>query len=155
MLNDSADEEQAEERLKQLIEAIGRQDKDALREIFSKNALDEAENFDDDADDLFRFIHGSVESWEKSSGPSVYESINYGHITKNVSSYYYIKTTEKIYFFLMRDYPVDTDHPDNVGLYLLLAVREEDEDKIYDGSQKILNDGDQKLQRSGIYLPIK
>ena len=55
--------------------------------------------------------------------------------------YYYVTTDNQKYFFLIKEYPVDTDHPENVGFYLLLIVHEEDRLNIYDGEQKILFDG--------------
>jgi hypothetical protein len=155
MLNGASDEKKAAAKLEQVIEAIKNKDKASLRALFSKKALSEAVDFDDNIDGLFDFIQGEVDSWEKSSGPSVSEESNYGHVKKVVSSYYYVNTDKQKYFFLLDDYPVYTDHPDSVGLYLLLVVKAEDREKIYKGDQKILYDGDKKLSRAGIYLPIK
>lgn len=155
MLNRDSDDKKAGARLEQVIETIKNKDKDALKAMFSKQALDEADDFDGSMDYLFEFIQGEIDSWEKSSGPTVFESNDYGHKTKEVSSYYDVNTDLQKYFFLLRDYPVDTDHPDNVGLYMLLVVKAEDEEKIWDGDQKIIYDGDQKLSHAGIYIPIE
>ena len=155
MLNKDNDEETANARLEQVLDAIKNQDKEAFESVFSKQAMDDADNFDGSIDSLFAFFQGEVDLWEKSDGPTVYESNNYGHVTKQVSSYYYVNTDKQKYFFLLRDYPVDADHPDNVGLYMLLVVKTEDEEKIWDGDQKIIYDGDQKLSHAGIYIPIK
>ena len=155
MLNKDSDDKKANVRLEEVIEAIENQDKDALKEMFSEQALDEADDFNGSMDYLFDFFEGEVDSWEKSSGPTVFESNNYGHKTKEVSSYYYVNTDKQKYFFLLRDYPVDTDHPDNVGLYMLLVVKAEDEEKLWDGDQKILYDGNQKISHAGIYIPVE
>ena len=155
MLNGDNDEKKAAAKLEQVIEAIKNKDKDSLKSLFSKKALSEAVDFDDNIYALFDFIQGEVDSWKKSSGPSVSEKNNHGHVEKVVSSYYYVDTDKQKYFFLLRDYPVDTDHPDNVGLYLLLVVKAEDEEKIWDGDEKIIYDGNKKLSHAGIYLPIK
>lgn len=155
MLNGGSDEKKADAKLEQVIEAIKNKDKDSLKSLFSKKALSEAVDFDDNIDGLFDFIQGEVYSWKKSSGPSVSEKNNYGHVEKVVSSYYYVNTDKQKYFFLLRDYSVYTDYPDNVGLYLLLVVKAEDREKIYKGDQKILFDGDKKLSHAGIYLPVK
>jgi hypothetical protein len=154
MLNRDSDETKANARLEQIIEAIKSKDKDALKALFSKEALNEAVDFDSNMNDFFDFFQGKVDSWKKPSGPTVFESNNHGHQTKEVSSYYYINTDKQKYFFLLRDYPVDTDHSDNVGLYMLLVVKAEDEKNIYDGDKKILYDGNRKLSHAGIYLPI-
>jgi hypothetical protein len=155
ILNKDDDETKANERLEQVIEAIKNKDKDVLKSLFSQKALSEVDDFDSSVNDLLDFFQGDVESWKKSSGPTVFESNDHGHVKKEVSTYYYVNTDKQKYFFLLRDYPVDTDQPDNVGLYLLLVVKSEDREKVYDSDQKILYDGDKKLSHVGIYLPIK
>jgi hypothetical protein len=155
MLNRDNTEKNAKAKLEKIIETINNKDKKTLKEMFSKRAINDSVDFDSNMVDLFGFFQGSVESIEKPSGPKVYESNDYGHKKKEVSSYYYVNTDKQRYFFLIRDYPIDTDSPDNVGIYLLLIVRAEDEEKIWDESQKILYDGNKKLSRAGIYIPIK
>lgn len=155
MLNKDSDDTKAAARLEQVIEAIKNKDKDAVKSLFSQKALGEVDDFDGNINDLLDFFQGEVESWKKSSGPTVFESNDRGHVKKEVSSYYYVNTDKQKYFFLLQDYPIDTDHPDNVGLYLLLVVKAEDREKIYDGSQKILFDGKKKISHAGIYIPIK
>ncbi|MGN6710785.1 DUF5104 domain-containing protein [Anaerocolumna jejuensis] len=155
MLNKDSDETKAQARFEEVIEAIKNNDKDAWKTIFSKQAAYDADDFNGGADQLAGFIQGEINSWEKLDGPTVFESNDYGHVKKEVSSYYYVNTDKQKYFFLLRDYPVDTDHPDNVGLYMLLVVKAEDEKNIYDGDQKILYDGKEKISHAGIYIPIK
>lgn len=155
MLNKDNDEKKAENVLTHVIDAIKNQDIDALNKIFSKQAVDDADDFDDGVDSLFRFVQGKIISFEKTSGPTVYESNDHGRKKKEVSSYYYVKTDSQKYFFLLKNYPVDTENPDNVGLYMLLVVKAEDKNDIYDGDKKILYDGDKKISHAGIYIPIK
>ena len=155
MLDSATDNEKANARLEQVIQIIEEQDKDALRALFSKNALIEAEDFDENADCLFKFIQGKIDSWEKTSGPHVSDSIDRGQKTKNVSSFYFVSTDKNKYFFLLEEITVDIKKPNNVGLYLLLVVKEEDEAKIWDGDNKILFDGRQDIPRFGVYLPFK
>lgn len=50
----------AEARIKQVIEALQNHDKDALRAMFSKKALLEAEDLDGRMDYLFNFLQGKV-----------------------------------------------------------------------------------------------
>jgi hypothetical protein len=154
-LNKDSDDTKANARLEQVIKAIRNKDKDDVKSLFSKKALSEADNFDGSVNDLFDFFQGKVDSWKKSSGPTVFESNNHGNKTKEVNSYYYVNTDKQKYFFILQDYPIDTDHPNNVGLYLLLVVKAEDREKIYDGDQKILYDGNKDIPRAGIYIPIK
>ena len=155
MLNLSSDGENAAILLEQVIESINNKDKESLAALFSERSLQEAPDLDENIDALFSFIQGPIEGWEKKSGPTVFETTNYGNEVKEVNSYFYITTSEQEYFFLFQDYPVYTGHPDNVGLYLLLVVKEEERLEIYDGDNKILFDGDTELKPAGIYLPIK
>lgn len=155
MLNTDSDDEQKIARFEQVIEAIKNEDKDALKALFSKQATIDTDDFDGGVDDLFQFMQGEIDSWEKSVGGSVTKLKENGHEKKEVDSYFYVTTNKQKYFFLLEDCPVDTENPDNVGLYLLLIVKAEDEEKIYEDDQKILYDGDKELSPSGIYVPIK
>ena len=155
MLDKDNYDEVANARMEQVLHSIKKHDKKALVSIFSKQALADSNDFDRSIDSLFDFLQGEVKSWKKSDGLTVNESNNYGHETKEISSYYDVITDQQDYFFLLRDYPVDTDHPDNVGLYMLLVVKAKDETKIWEGNQKILYDGNRKLSHPGIYMPIK
>lgn len=129
MLNNRNDDEKAENRLEEVIEALENNDKDAMRAIFSKQALDDADDFDGNMEHLLELFQGGIDSWEEPIGASVSEE-NYNlHAKIEVSSYYYVITENKKYFFLLLDYPTDTDNPDNVGLYMLLVVNAEEEKK--------------------------
>ena len=153
MFDDSSSK--AAKRLEQIIGIINDNDKESLKELFSQKSLDDSDYFDENLDHLFEYIQGEITSWEKSSGPSVSESNNYGHKKREVNSFYFLTTDTQKYFFLITDFPIDDDNPDNVGLYLLLVVKSEDREKIYDGDYKILYDGDNDIIRSGIYIPFE
>lgn len=155
MLNIANDEGKANAKFEQVFNALKNKDKDALKSLFSKKAVNDSSNFDGELNHLFKFIQGEITSWEDSgSGPTVFESNNHGGETKEVSSYYYFITNKQKYFITLRDYPVDTDNSDNVGLYMILFVKVEDKEKIYDGKNKIIYDGKKKLSHPGIYIPI-
>src|SRR5690242_19766461 len=98
MLNRDSDETKANARLAQVIEAIKNKDKDTVKSLFSKQSLSEAVDFDSSIDDLFIFFQGKVDSWKKSSGPTVFESNDFGHTIKEVSSYYFVDTDKQKYF---------------------------------------------------------
>lgn len=155
------DERQSFNRLEQVMDAIETKDTNALKALFSKNALDAAVDFEENAEILFEFFQDGIVSMEKSGGPGVYESKSSkkGEHLKLIRSYYYIQVETETYFLLMRDYPIDISNPDNVGLYLLLVVKAEEKAKIWDENEKILYDtvnGElQPIPRSGVYLPFK
>jgi hypothetical protein len=155
MLNFSTDEAKADARIKAITEAIANRDGKKMEGLFSKKAHTANPNFATDSEELFAFIKGNITSWEKSSGPTVFESNDYGKKVKEITSFYHVHTDAGTYFFLIKDYPVDDFDLDNAGVYMLLAVRDENDEEIYDESRKIVYDGKKKLSHAGIYIPIK
>lgn len=123
--------------------------------MFSKRALEESEDFDENAKLLFEFFEGEVISWEKSSGPTVYKSVNYGEVIKEVDSYYFVETDKTTYYFLINDYPEDDVNTDNEGLNMLLVVLADNRLDIYVQENEILFKDGEKISPPGIYLPIK
>jgi len=67
----SNDGQKADDRMKQIVEAIKNQNKEDLKKLFSKQALSEANDFDENTDYLFDFIQGEIISWEKADGATV------------------------------------------------------------------------------------
>lgn len=155
----TGDEKTSMNRLEQVLEAIENKDNNALKSLFSQEALNETENFEKDINALFEFFQGKVISKEKSDGPTVFDSIDGGKRRQKISSYFYIQTEKQKYFILMDDFPIDTFNPDNEGLYLILLVKAEDEEKIWDENEKILYDivnGEIiDIPHSGIYIPYQ
>lgn len=141
----SDDGQKANARLEQVIEAIENRDKNALRAMFSQQALAEAEELDERMDYLFDFIQGDIESWEEIVAGATSESIRQGNKVKKSRSWYYVDSDKEKYLFFLLEYPVDTEHPENVGLYMLQVIKAEDEDTQFDGGQDILC--------AGIYRP--
>lgn len=137
--------QRADARLEQVIEAIENHDKDALRAMFSKQALDEAEDLDGRMDYLFEFVKGDIISWESIVSGAIDGSIKDGHKVVKSKSWYTVKTDQEDYIFFLLEYPIDTDHPDNVGMYMLQVIKAEDRKTQFDGGQHILC--------AGIYSP--
>ena len=146
MLNSSDDAKKANARLEQVLEAIKNQDREALKTMFSKQALDEAKNIDDGLDYLFELFQGEVESWKNMNGePSSAGTYEYGKKTRwEISALYYVNTDKEKYFFFIKEYTVDNDNPDNVGMYTLLVMTEEEKRTQW---SKLVNDP------PGIYMP--
>lgn len=134
-------EKRSNVKFEEILEAIKNKNKDALKSMFSEKALREAADFYGSVEKLFNALEGEPDLWEwNDEGEKGSESSRDGYITKLVSSYYYVICDGEKYFFLIDEYTVNSQEPDNLGLSLLLVVREEDESKIYDDTQKILFD---------------
>ena len=138
-----------------IVKAINEDDKGAIQLLFSKNILDEVDNLDENIEIMFAFIQGTIESWEKLTGSGISDLRSEGHRKRTNNAYYYVNTAEHQYFFLLHNCSIDSLSPDNVGLQLLLVVRAEDENEIYNGDNKILFDGTIRIPRVGVYLPIE
>ena len=119
-----------DDRMEQLKTALNNGDKKQLKGMFSKQALSEAERFDENLEALFSLVDGEIISWERTTGPGTNENLDYGHITKTVYAYYTMDTSEQKYSVFILVHAVDTDTPDNVGLYALRVVRAEDKGKL-------------------------
>ena len=129
-------------RFEKVIEALEKKDKEALKAVFSKKALLDADDFERRIDYLFDFFGGTVESWEK-TGHGGGSSSGGGKI-EYWDLFYEVITKKDVYSFYMLIYPVDERNSDNVGLYALRIVKKEDED-----TQMFKKD----ISKAGIYVP--
>jgi len=124
------DNDFADARMEQLFNAVKWRNKDDIKEMFSKKAIEKAEAIDIGVDCLLSFIQGEVVSWNRDESPMVFDSVENGGKTKQLVTWYTLDTDEQSYFVLLVDYPVDSIDPENVGLYLIRILRVEDENKL-------------------------
>jgi len=118
----------AEKRMKQVVQAIENQDRNALKAMFSKQALDEADDFEESMDYLFELFQGQGKMKIINFDLGVVsESIEYGKRAKEVKSACDVITDDQGYVFFLIDYPVNTLEPDNVGLYTLRITDSEED----------------------------
>ena len=122
------DTEIAESALEQILDSIKNQDEEALKSVFSKKALVEAEDIDGGVAYLFDFVQGNVISYDFETGPGSYESIENGKRWEKLFTWFNVVTDQEEYVFFILQYSEDTFDPDNVGVYSLRVVKAEDED---------------------------
>lgn len=134
----------ANTRLEQVIQVINSKDKEALRAMFSEQALSEAEDLNGRMDYLFQFVQGNIVSWKEIVAGATDASNNHGHKVEKSTSWYSVKTDKEEYYFYLIEYMEDTDHPENVGLYMLQVLKMKDVENQSDGGDKIC---------AGIYKP--
>lgn len=147
-----SNEEVADGKLTQIINSIENEDEELIKALFSNRALEESKDFSKNAKLLFEFFEGEIVKWEKSSGPTVYKSVDNGDVVKEVDSYYFVETDEATYYFLINDFPIDDINSDNVGLNMLLVVLAENRLDIYDQDKEILFKDGEKISPAYIYL---
>lgn len=116
--NNMQEEQKADERILQIVSAIKADDESALKSLFSRKAIDEADDFDGELDSLFDFIQGDISSWERSDWSSD-ETVRNGGTSLMLRSDYKVVTDVEEYSFFLIDYTVDTIDPNNEGVYML------------------------------------
>lgn len=143
--------ERAEENAKmdEVLEAIKNKDNTKLKELFSKNVISQLESFEQNIMDLFDYYQGEVVSYDDWGGSGGEETWDYGNKQKILYLSYDVKTTYKEYRFAIKYIIVDTDVPDNVGIYSLYIIKMEDDIEPQLGYR-----GDNKFT-PGIHIGVK
>lgn len=133
--------QKADARFEKVLQAVKDHDKVALRAMFSEQALNETEDFEEQMNYLFGFIKGDIQSWESNVSGGLDGSYSHGQRMSKVRSWYTVKTDKEEYLFFMYEFTEDTEHPENVGLYMLQVIKAEDRAMQFDGGQDILMPG--------------
>ena len=139
-----SEDKKADARIEQILPAIRDQDRKIIKALFSKQAVNESNDFDSGIDYLLSFFQGNVKSWERDKWSSG-ESIEHGKKSVMLRSWYTVETDIDKYMFFIIDYTEDTINTDNAGLYTLRVIKAEDKDTQFTYWQ------DMKL--AGIYKP--
>ncbi|MCL2676227.1 MAG: DUF5104 domain-containing protein [Firmicutes bacterium] len=140
-----SDDKKVDAHFGQLTDAIKNKDKDAIKTIFSKQALEEAESIDESIEYLLTLIQGEIKSWKNENWGSDGVVENGKTVLTEIKSWYKVTTEKDEYLFFLLDYTKDIKNPDNVGLYTLRAIKEEDRETHFTYWQ------DMKI--AGIYMP--
>lgn len=128
VISDDSDKK-ADARIEQILETLKTGDKEALKAMFSKQALSEADDFDGNLDALFHYVQGSIQSWESTGaygGSDDKNADGTGNRKKEIESTYVFKTSEQEYQIAIYEYTIDTANPDNVGVYSLCIISTKD-----------------------------
>ena len=140
----SNSDRKADQRLKQILETLQNEDKDALKAMFSEQALAESDDFDGSLDYLFEFFQGNIESWKRDRfmADGLVEG---GKKSVIPIAWYTVVTDEDQYMFFTIDHVEDSINPDCAGLYTLRVIKAEDEEAKFSSWQK--------MRMPGIYKP--
>lgn len=134
----------ADARLEEILVAITENNGDELEKMFSKTALSQANDFQEQEENLFQLFQGTVESWERTGFTSPTSVENGEKVVQSVS-WYDVVTDEMEYVFFTIECTEDIKEPDNIGLSTLTVVKKEEEDSKLTYWQD--------MQIPGIYLP--
>lgn len=139
------DDAKAAYQLEQVIEAVKAHEKEALKAAFSKQALSEAVDIDEQIGHLFEFVQGSVQSWKNYGGGSSSGNYDHGDKLMNFGLSYTVTTDVNEYVFVIETYTQDTKNPDNVGIYMLRVTDESNISGVTGPWEE--------LRRPGIWIP--
>ena len=117
----------ANDKFSELIDAIQTQDVNALKSLFSKSALKEAENLDESIRHLFDYFQGELVSYNNWGGPGVTAEMEYGDYQEVYDATYDFETAQDKYRLWMEIITVDTTDADKVGIRSLYIIRFEDD----------------------------
>lgn len=120
----------ADARMEELFDAVKRQNKGAIKELFSEKAIDEAGDVDSKIDHLLSFVQGKLVSWDRDGSSMVLDTVKYGNKKKQLITWYTLYTDEQNYLVFLVDYPIDKIDSKNVGLYSIRILRAENENKL-------------------------
>lgn len=124
-----SDDSIIDNRFKQVVQVINNHDKNALKAMFSKQALAGDDNFDANMDKLFSLFQGKVESWERTGGPEVTDGKNddgTGRIWKEQAATYDAKIGGANCHLSIKECDKDTKNKDNIGLISICIINAED-----------------------------
>lgn len=120
-----SDEDIANARMNQVLEAIQKQDKNALKDLFSKNAQS-VTNFEDSLDRLFDLYQGDFQSYNDWGGVGAEAGMNEdgsGRVWKSIESAYDVTTSEHIYRFAVKEFRKDSADSNNIGIYSMYIMK--------------------------------
>ncbi len=120
------DQVASDNRIKYIIKSIEDNNSSALMSMFSGQAGEDAGSLSDSIQCFLDSFddHGLV--WESNAGPMVEEAVDYGIKTKKITNWYNVSGTKKNYIFFFVEWLRDDTNNENVGVYTLRIMEEED-----------------------------
>ena len=113
-------------KFNEVLSAIENKNKEDLISLFSKNSLKNAISIEQSIDELFEYFNGDVIHCSKPDAGSVEGSINNKKTIKVLKYFFDVKTTEDDYRFHIVHCSEDYKTADNVGVYSIYVIKEED-----------------------------
>lgn len=129
-------ESHEDERMNSILDAMKNGDKDALKSMFSKKTLSEATSFDENLNALFDFFQGEVKSVTVKGNSSSFQRHD-GIVKSWTNAWYKVETDQHNYLFIFVDYEKDEELEDNIGLYMLRVILEEEKDELFKSWEEI------------------
>ncbi len=110
------DDRVIDKKMKQVVKALEKQDKEVIKDMFSEQALEEAKDFEENLDRLYAFFEEGSILWERSGGPGTYEHLAIGHALKEIEATYDMECNDQQYHASIKICTKNDDNPDNIGI---------------------------------------
>ena len=117
----------ANQTLALLLDALQRDDKTAAAEVFSANMRQSLADFPQKLDELFAYFDGEVQGDLHTDFSGISRGVNYGEYRITVTVYCDIITTADSYRMTFSLTALDTETPENEGIWSLSILRAEDD----------------------------
>lgn len=141
-----SDEDIANDRMTEIIEAIENKDQEKMKEILARNTISSVKDIEIQIENLLEYYKGEFVSYENVGGPTVYQNHDEGNSRIEFELSYVIITTSKTYQIAIQDVVMDDFDRDNEGVTYIYIK----EIKEYNENQEAYwGDSEPKV---GIYL---
>ena len=142
-----SEQQMADQMMEDIAAALDAGDADALKSLFSKTALEEATDIDQQISDLLEFYQGKKQSFEGDASSSTHTK--YGEDIEKQLIGQYLLITDKESYRVIYDYNViDKENPDTVGLSQLEVVP----DELYQEDDFDFLCGNEGYEGPGVYM---
>jgi len=142
-----SEQQMADRMMEDIATALDNGDADALKSLFSKTALEEATDIDQQISDLLQFYQGKKQSFEGDASSSTHTK--YGEDIEEQLIGQYLLTTDKESYRVIYDYNViDKDNPNAEGLSQLEIVT----DELYQKDDFDFLCGSEGYEGPGVYM---
>jgi hypothetical protein len=122
MVNTTYEDNISNKLFQEIVDALNKKDQQALRNLFSPNALKEADDIDGGIEYLMDLYQGTIISkeggFDEGSGGN-----DHGAKTYDVASKYDVTTEVDKYVLFFVDRVIDTENPENIGLTTLEIIK--------------------------------
>lgn len=110
-----SDQVQSDKLMKSIIEALENKDKKALKELFSKYAIENTDDLDEKIKELIEFYPGSDGGY--TGNTAMHKTAERGDIIKVISTHYKVKDSSQDYKMTITTYVENDIDSDKIGLY--------------------------------------
>jgi len=147
--------EKINEYLNSLLVALEADDKNSVRELFSKVVIDRQENFEQDLEDLLKYFEGEADEYTEDVSCQTSGALGGGEKKVLIKAFYDIKTTKYTYYISLEVCTCDEAEPDNKGITCLNVIKKENILNKSEGMYNYAVDGiDRTSLKEGISVDV-